>query len=71
MLIVTQIINRFGYSLFGKAKKWFNQGRVGRPHATVADWNALNRWLVGEISNGMVMKLLINVHTELPNWERH
>ena len=35
------IITRFGYSLFGKAKKWFNQGRGGRPHATVADWNAL------------------------------
>ena len=29
------------YSLFNKAKKWFNQGRDGRPHATVADWNAL------------------------------
>ena len=27
--------------LFGKAKKWFNQGRDGRPHGTVADWNAL------------------------------
>ena len=26
---VAQIITRFGYSLFGKAKKWFNQGRVG------------------------------------------
>ena len=38
---VAQIITRFGYSLFGKAKKWFNQGRVGRPHATVANWNAL------------------------------
>ena len=38
---VGQIITRFGYSLFGKAKKWFNQGRDGRPHATVADWNAL------------------------------
>ena len=38
---VAQIITRFGYSLFGKAKKWFNQGREGRPHATVADWNAL------------------------------
>ena len=37
---VAQIIIRFGYSLFGKAKKWFNQGRDGRPHATVADWNA-------------------------------
>ena len=39
---VAEIITRFGYSLFGKAKKWFNQGRDGRPHATVADWNALN-----------------------------
>ena len=38
---VAQIITRFCYSLFGKAKKWFNQGRVGRPHATIADWNAL------------------------------
>ena len=38
---VAQIITRFGYSLFGKAKKWFNQSRDGRPHATVADWNAL------------------------------
>ena len=38
---MAQIITRFGYSLFGKAKKWFNQGRDGRPHATVADWNAL------------------------------
>ena len=38
---VAQIITRFGYSLFGKAKKWFNQGGDGRPHATVADWNAL------------------------------
>ena len=31
------IITRFGYSLFGKAKMWFHQGREGRPHATVAD----------------------------------
>ena len=38
---VAQIITRFGYSLFGKAKEWFNQGRDGRPLATVADWNAL------------------------------
>ena len=38
---VVQIITRFGYSLFGKAKRWFNQGREGRPHATVADWNTL------------------------------
>ena len=38
---VAQIITRFGYSLFGKVKRWFNQGRDGRPHATVADWNAL------------------------------
>ena len=42
---VAQIITRFGYSLFGKAKKWFNQGRDGRPHATVADWNALKEQL--------------------------
>ena len=27
--------------MFGKAKKWFNQGRDGRPHATVAGWNAV------------------------------
>ena len=32
---VAQIITRFGYSLFGKAKKWFNQGREGRPHANM------------------------------------
>ena len=38
---VAYIITRFGYLLFDKAKKWFNQGRDGRPHATVADWNAL------------------------------
>ena len=38
---VAQIITRFSYSLFGKAKMWLNQGRDGRPHATVADWNAL------------------------------
>ena len=38
---VAQIIIRFGFSLFGKAKKWFNQGREGGLHATVADWNAL------------------------------
>ena len=35
---VAQLITRFGYSLFGKAKKWFNQGR---PHASAADWNAM------------------------------
>ena len=80
---VAQIITRFGYSLFGKAKKWFNQGRDGRPHATVADWNALKKQFkqqfnpVGNTreeqmagwgtSNGMVMKLLMNFHTELPN----
>ena len=38
---VAQIITRFHYSLFGKAKKWLNQGREGRPHATVAHWNVL------------------------------
>ena len=38
---VAQIIARLCYSLFGKGKKWFNQGRDGRPHVTVADWNAL------------------------------
>ena len=38
---VAQIITRFGYSLFGKAKKWFNLGREGRPQTNVADWNAL------------------------------
>ena len=80
---MAQIITRFGYSLFGKATKWFNQGRDGRPHATVADWNALKeqfkqqfnpvgntreeRWLVGEILNGMVMKLLMNFHKESHN----
>ena len=37
---VAQIITRFGYSLFGRAKKWFNQGRKDRPHATASDWNA-------------------------------
>ena len=35
------MITRFGYSLFGKSRKWFNQGREGRQHAYVADWNAL------------------------------
>ena len=39
---VTKIIAIFGYSLFGRAKKWFNKGRDSRPHVTVADWNALN-----------------------------
>ena len=38
---MAQIITRFGYSFFGKAKEYFNQGRDGRPHATVPDWNAL------------------------------
>ena len=38
---VAQIITRVGYSLCGNAKKWFNQGRDGGPHVTVADWNAL------------------------------
>ena len=38
---MAQIITRFGYSLYGKAKKWFNQGRDGRLNATVVDWNAL------------------------------
>ena len=42
---VAQIITRLGYSLFGKAKKWFNQGREGRPHATIADWNAVKEQL--------------------------
>ena len=37
---VAQIITRFSYSLFGKAQKWFNQGREGRPHVNVAEWNA-------------------------------
>ena len=41
---VSQIITRCGYSLFGKAKKWFNQGRDGRPHATAADWTSLKEW---------------------------
>ena len=38
---VAQIISGFGYSLFGRAKNWFNQGRKGRPHASVVDGNAL------------------------------
>ena len=38
---VPKIITRFGYSLCGKAKKWFIQGREGRSHASAADWNAL------------------------------
>ena len=40
---VAQIITRFGYSLFGKAKKWFNQGGDSRSHATVTDRNALKK----------------------------
>ena len=36
---VAQIITRSGYSLFGKATKWFNKGRESRQHATVTDWN--------------------------------
>ena len=42
---VAQIITKFGYSSFGKAKKWFNQGRDGRPHAIVLDWEALKEQL--------------------------
>ena len=38
---MAHIITRLSYSLFSQAKKWFKQGREGRPHATVADWNAL------------------------------
>ena len=38
---VAQIITRFGYASFGKAKKWLNQDRCSRPYATAADWNAL------------------------------
>ena len=38
---VAQIITRFDYSLFGKAKKWFNQRREGRLHAIVAVWSPL------------------------------
>ena len=38
---VAQITTRFGYSLFGKAKMWFNQVRDCRPLATIADWSAL------------------------------
>ena len=34
---VAQIITGFGYSLFGKAKKQFNQAGEGRPFANVAD----------------------------------
>ena len=48
--IVAQIINRFGYSLFSKANKWFNQGRDGRPYATVADRNALKGQFKSAIS---------------------
>ena len=47
---VAQIITRFGYSLFGKAEKWFNQGRDGRPHATVVDWNALKEHFKQQIN---------------------
>ena len=39
---VAQIMTRFGYSLFGKAQRVI-QPRDGRPLATVADWNALER----------------------------
>ena len=38
---MANIITRLGYSLFGKAKKWFNQDRESRPHATAADLKAL------------------------------
>ena len=34
---VAQIMSRFYYSLFGKAKKCFNQGREGRPDSNVAN----------------------------------
>ena len=38
---MAQTITRFGYFIFVKANKWINQGREGRLHATIADWNAL------------------------------
>ena len=38
---VAQIMARFCYSIFGKAKTWFNQSRDGTPHAKVADSEAL------------------------------
>ena len=38
---VAQIITGFSYSLLDKAIKWINQGREGRLHTTVVDWNAL------------------------------
>ena len=38
---MAQIITRFGYLLFVRPKNWFTEGTDGRPHATVADWNAL------------------------------
>ena len=74
---VAQIITRFGYSLFGKAKKWFNQSRDGRPHATVADWNALKEHFkqqfdpVGNTSWRNIKwdgnETLDEFHTESPN----
>ena len=40
---VAKLIIRLGYSLLSKTRKRFNQGREGRPHAKVTDWNALKR----------------------------
>ena len=42
---VAQIITRFSYNLLGKAMLWYNQGRDGRPHANVADWEVLKEQL--------------------------
>ena len=36
-----QIITRFGYSLIGKAKRWFNQGTDVWQSTNVADCEAL------------------------------
>ena len=47
---VAQIITRFGYSLSGKTRMWFHQGREGRPHATVADWNAFKEQFTQQIT---------------------
>ena len=67
-----------------KPKSGSTKGRDGRPHATVADWNALKEQFKQQIDlvgntregtygkldkyrNGMVMRHLMNSHTELSN----
>ena len=57
---VVQIITRFGYSLFGKAKRWFNQGRDGRPHANVADGNALKEQFKQQMASWRNIKWDVN-----------